>query len=194
MTAFRLDRLAPPAVLMLRAVAAAAAAGLSPVLVGGAVRDVYLARRTVDVDVAVPSGGLALARRVAGRLGGTFVALDEARGTARVLWAGLRLDVSEFRAPTLEADLAARDFTVDAMAVDIGLLLSKGRAPVIDPTGGLADLKARRLQLPGPGVLREDPLRGLRAVRLEGTLGFRLTHSAARQVREVAPALAGVAP
>jgi putative nucleotidyltransferase with HDIG domain len=194
MTTFRLDRLAPPAVSALRAVAAAAPPGASPVLVGGAVRDVYLARRTVDVDVAVPFGGLALARRVADRLGATFVALDEARGTARVLWAGLRLDVSEFRAAALESDLTARDFTVDAMAVDIGRLLSKGRAPLIDPTGGLADLKARRLRLPGPGVLRDDPLRALRAVRLEGTLGFRLTPVAARHVREVAPAVAGVAP
>jgi putative nucleotidyltransferase with HDIG domain len=194
MATFRLDRLAPSAASALRAVAAAAPSGMSPVLVGGAVRDVCLARHTVDVDVAVPSGGLALARRVAGRLGASFVALDEARGTARVLWAGLRLDVSEFRAPTLEADLAARDFTVDAMAVDIGQLLSNGRAPVIDPTGGLADLKARRLRLPGPGVLREDPLRALRAVRLEGTLGFRLSPAAARHVREAAPAVAEVAP
>src|SRR5262245_56078513 len=122
MTTFRLDRLASPAVSALRAVVAAAPPGVSPVLVGGAVRDVYLARRTVDVDVAVPSGGLALGQRVAERLGGTFVVLDEARGTARVLWAGLRVDVNEFRAPTLESDLAARDFTVDAMAVDVGWL------------------------------------------------------------------------
>src|SRR5262245_42761332 len=194
MATFRLDPLAAPAVSALRAVVAAAPPGVSPVLVGGTVRDVCLGRRTVDIDVAAPSGGVTLARRVANRLGATFVALDEARGTARVLWAGLRLDVSQFRAPTLEGDLAARDFTVDAMAVDISRLLSKGWAPVIDPTGGLADLKARRLRLPGPNVLREDPLRALRAVRLEGTLGFRLTPSAARDVREVAPAVAGIAP
>src|SRR5512132_2213570 len=96
-----LDRLAPGAVALLRAL------GRAPggVLVGGAVRDARLRRRTTDLDVAVPAGALELARRCAERVGGTCVILDAERGAARVVaGGGLTLDVADFRAPTLEGD------------------------------------------------------------------------------------------
>ncbi|MBI4638108.1 MAG: HD domain-containing protein [Candidatus Rokubacteria bacterium] len=155
-------------------------------------RDVWLGRDDVDLDVAVPEGALAIARRVADRLGGAFVSLDPDRGAARVLAGGLRLDVTDFRAGTLAGDLAARDYTVNALAVDLRTLLSSGRAPVIDPTGGLADLRARRLTPPSPSVLADDPLRALRGVRLEATLGLRLTRSALAAIRAVAQDLGAV--
>jgi len=190
----RLARLAPAQVTLLRVAAEAGAGGRGAVLVGGAVRDGVLRRASADVDIAVPSGAITLARRSAERLGGTCVVLDAERGAARVVaGAGLVLDVTDFRAPTLEADLAARDFTVNALAVTLGLLVARGRARIVDPTGGLADLQARRLRPAGRGVLEEDPLRTLRAVRLEATLGLRLTPSAARAVRRAAPGLARVA-
>jgi putative nucleotidyltransferase with HDIG domain len=72
-------------------------------------------------------------------------------------------------------------------------LLSRGRAPIVDPTGGLADLRARRLRAHDPRVLTEDPLRTLRGVRLEAALGFRLTDETVRAIRLAAPALDRVA-
>jgi putative nucleotidyltransferase with HDIG domain len=173
------------------------------VLVGGAVRDAVLAsggrfragagRHPADLDVAIESGALDLGRRVAARLGVTFVALDTERGAARVVAGGARLDLTDWRAPTLADDLAARDFTVNALAVSVRELLSRGRARVIDPTGGLADLRARRLRLPDPRVLADDPLRALRGVRLEAALGLRLTSDAVTAIRAIAPRLAEVA-
>src|SRR6266567_1208883 len=80
-----------------------------------------------------------------------------------------------------------------ALAVSIRALVRDGRAAVVDPTGGLADLRARRLRLPHPRVLDDDPLRGLRGVRLEATLGLRLTPTSARAIKAAAPRLAGVA-
>jgi poly(A) polymerase len=188
----RLARL-PRALAALLRVAAAVGADRGAVLVGGAVRDVQLGRVPVDADLAVPAGAIALARRCAERLGGTAVVLDEERGAARVVVDGLTLDITDFRAPSLEADLAARDFTVNALAVPLDLLVARGRAPIIDPTGGLADVRARRLRPAGPGVLAEDPLRALRAVRFEAALGLRLTPPAARAVRATAPGLGRVA-
>src|SRR5262249_38654592 len=156
----RLDQLAPAQVTLLRV--AVEAGARDAVLVGGAVRDAVLRRASADVDIAVPSGAVALARRSAERLGGTCVVLDAERGAARVVAAGdLMLVVPVLRAPPRPADLAARDFTVDALAVALPPLLARGRAPIVDPTGGLADLKARRLRPAGPGVLEEDPLRAL---------------------------------
>jgi putative nucleotidyltransferase with HDIG domain len=195
MATLRLGALEPAATTLLRLVVAAGAT--DAVLVGGAVRDARLGRVRrdgIDLDLAVPSGALTLARRIAERARGTLVPLDDERGTARiVLAAGGRLDIADFRAPTLEGDLAARDFTVNALAVPIRGLLRDGRATIVDPTGGLADLRARRLRLPDRRVLDDDPLRGLRGVRLEWTLGLRLTPASARAIKAAAPRLAGVA-
>ncbi|HEV8640367.1 MAG TPA: HD domain-containing protein [Methylomirabilota bacterium] len=193
MAELRLERLAPSHIGLLGAVAATSGRRVTPALVGGAVRDAWLGRPlSRDLDVAVPAGAVDLARRVAGRLAGAFVLLDAERGAARVLALGYQLDLTDFRASTLEGDLAARDYTVNALAVPLGELLRRGRAPIVDPTGGLADLRARRLRPASRGALADDPLRALRSVRLELALGLRLTPGAARAVVAVAPALAGV--
>ena len=193
---FRLDDLTPAARALLRAVQSAAGRSRPPALVGGAVRDVRLygadRPRPADLDVAVASGALDIARRVAHRTGGAFVPLDAERGTARVLARGVRLDLTDWRAATLEDDLAARDFTVNALAVPLRELLSRGRARVIDPTGGLDDLRARRLRVHDPRALTEDPLRAVRGVRLEGALGLRLTPGTVTAIRAAAAGLARV--
>jgi putative nucleotidyltransferase with HDIG domain len=187
----RLARLPRPQAALLR-VAAAVQPDSGAVLVGGAIRDSVLRRSPLDADVAVPRGALELARRCAERLGGTCVVLDAERGAARVVVGSLTLDVADFRAPTLAGDLAARDFTVNALAVPLATLVARGRAPIVDPTGGLADLRARRLRPAGPGVIADDPLRALRAVRFESALGLRLTPSGAAAVRAAAAGLTRV--
>lgn len=191
---FALTRLSEPQRRLLRAAAEAAGPAAPVFLVGGVVRDGLRRRPGVDLDVAVPSAAVTVARRAAAVLGGSLVVLDEARGTARVHALGHRLDVADFRAPGLEADLALRDFTVDALAVPARTLLRDGRAAVVDPTGGLADLRARRLRLTGPAALEDDPVRGLRGVRLAAALGFALTPSTARHIRAAAKALRRVSP
>jgi hypothetical protein len=159
-------------------------------LVGGAVRDVLLGREVRDVDLAVPAEALNLARAWAGVLDAAFVPLDATRGCARLVLhdSGTVIDVAELRAPSLEADLAARDFTINALAVPL--------APpheVIDPTGGVADLRARRIRCPGSEVLDDDPLRGLRAVRFAGELGFEIEEATRRWIRGRAASLGAVA-
>jgi putative nucleotidyltransferase with HDIG domain len=191
MTELRVDRLAPDAVALLRALLDAGGRKRGAVLVGGAVRDALLRRRRegVDVDVAVERDALALARRVADRVAGAFVELDAERGAGRVVTPGGRLDVTDLRAPTLDADLASRDFTVNALAVRLEPLLAAGRAAILDPTGGGRDIVARRLRPPDVRVLDDDPLRGVRGVRLEAELRFRLTPAAVRAIRARAAAL-----
>lgn len=216
-----LDRLSPGGVDLLRAVLAEAA-DASPALVGGAVRDALVRRRggavpavrrdsasrrrpaggdasaprarRVDLDVAVRGDAIGIARRVAERTGGTFVLLDAERGAARVVAGDAWIDITDWRAATLDEDLAARDFTVNALAVPLASLLARGRATVLDPTGGIDDLRAQTLRLPGPRVLLDDPLRALRGARFEAELGFTLTSGAVRAIRAAAPALARVAP
>ena len=143
-------------------------------LVGGYVRDRLLGRVSHDLDFVVPRGGLALARRVADHLSGAFYALDAERDVGRAILrdtngATILVDIARWRSDDLRADLVARDFTVNALAYDI-----VNRGEIIDPTGGLADLRAGVLRGPSSTVFQEDPIRLLRAVRLEAQLGFHL--------------------
>ena len=85
------------------------------------------------------------------------------------------LDLAGLRAPTLAADLAARDFTLNALALPLENLWDDDPlARLVDPTGGRADLAAGVLKPAGPGVLSDDPLRVLRAFRFMSTPRFHL--------------------
>jgi len=153
----------------------AGARGVQVYLVGGTVRELALGREAPDLDLAVSAHTLDLARDLAAALGGTFVLLDEAERTARVVWRGESLDLAEFRAPTLEEDLRARDFTINALALDLEAVLGQQPLALIDPWGGLGDLAQGLIRVVRPQNFHEDPLRLLRAYRFAATHGFRLT-------------------
>ncbi len=150
-------------------------------LVGGFVRDALLGRPTNDVDVAVETDGLRWARELADALDGAFVPLDPEHDTGRVVVREAKgvtyVDVAAFRAPTLEEDLRARDFTVNALAADVRT------GEVVDATGGLADLNRFRLRVIRPSTFQQDPVRLLRAVRLAVSLSFTLEPETEARVR-----------
>jgi tRNA nucleotidyltransferase/poly(A) polymerase len=136
-------------------------------VVGGAVRDELLGRPVLDVDIACrePERAARAYRVVAG---GTVFLLSGRHGAWRVALAGERtLDFVQLRG-SIEEDLAGRDFTINAIAVP-----ARGGDP-IDPFSGREDLEARRLRAVTDDVFVDDPLRLLRAVRLEEELGVRL--------------------
>jgi poly(A) polymerase len=163
--------------------------GVPAYLVGGFVRDQLLGRPNYDVDVAVDTDGLALARRLANGLGGDYHPLDSERGTGRAILHrqdGRRLvvDVACFRGPDLEADLADRDFTINAMAVDVG-----NPEVTIDHHGGLQDLAAGLIRPVSKDSIRNDPLRALRAIRQAAELGFALAAETECLLRRDGPSL-----
>jgi tRNA nucleotidyltransferase/poly(A) polymerase len=153
----------PPAVRAL--CAALRARGHEALVVGGCVRDALLARPVRDWDVATSApvaDVLALFPRA------IPIGASARHGTALVPTAAGPVDVTTFRGASLDADLARRDFTVNAMAWDDGALR------LLDPHGGRADLAAQRLRAVGRAADRfaEDPLRALRAARLLAELGL----------------------
>ena len=176
-----------------------AARGVAAWLVGGAVRDLALGRAPTDMDLAVEGDGLALARAYADAVGAAFVPLDDERLTGRVVLPGpppLTIDFATLRAPTIEGDLRLRDFTLNALALPLSTqhsALSTLPDTLLDPTGGLADLRAGLLRACGPTSLTDDPLRVLRAGRLLATLGLRPAPELAEQLRAAMPGLDGVA-
>lgn len=151
-------------------------------LVGGAVRDWLRGVAPGDFDWAVPDPAAA-ARELAAQEGGSPFPLDEERGYWRVHTPeGVQHDFVPLPGDVAQ-DLRRRDFTVNALALT-------PQRRVLDPCGGRADLRARRLRMVSEANLRADPLRAWRAVRFEATLGFRLEPQTERAVRQVAHDLA----
>ena len=170
-------------------------------VVGGSVRDLLLSRRLVDVDLmlvapkAPPGAAAALATRA---FGGEAKVVEYGRfGTVRVEMGDAKLDLALARRehyrssgalPTiepagLEEDLKRRDFSVNALALD---LLSKGGRTgldVIDLMGGVADLQKRQLRVLHARSFHDDPTRALRAARLAPRLGFNLARSSRSALR-----------
>jgi len=170
-------------------------------LVGGAIRDALLHRKIRDLDFATTQDGLALARLVANKLDAAFYPLDETRGTGRVVVtqpAGAEdgdegeqttffLDFATLRGGDLNTDLAARDFTVNAIALNLA-----GESQLLDPMGGQADLKAKRLRQCAPSAFESDPVRVLRVIRLAVQLEFMIERETREAAREAGPLLENV--
>lgn len=153
-------------------------------LVGGAVRDALLMRTTHDLDFVLPSGALKAGRAVANALRGAYYPLDAVRQTARViLYApdGTRefLDFAVIRGEDLESDLRARDFTINAMAIDL-----RHPTQLLDPLGGAADLLARQLRACSPRAFLDDPVRILRGVRLAAELNLKIQPETLKIMRQ----------
>jgi tRNA nucleotidyltransferase/poly(A) polymerase len=154
-----------------------AVAGVEAYVVGGAVRDELLGRPVVDIDVATPDPEVA-ARIYAGLAKAALFPLSERHGAWRVAFPnGSTVDFTPLRGG-IEDDLRTRDFTINAIAMPVG------GGERIDPLGGFPDLQGRRLRAVSDSVFEDDPLRLLRAVRLEDELGFALDEKTERLVRE----------
>ncbi len=160
-------------------------------LVGGAVRDALLGRVSHDLDFVVSRDAVRLTFRVADALKEPAYVLDGERDTGRVVLAeqGTMLDFARFRGPDLEADLRARDFTINALAIPA---TDQSFTAIIDPTGGLLDLEQQQIRLTHKGAIDDDPVRSLRAVRLAAVLGFKITEDTMSAVQTAVPALVDV--
>ena len=155
-------------------------------IVGGFVRDWLLKRETVDIDIAVNCDAPKLAQDVASIINGKYVLLDKDNRIAKVIAARdeqqWQLDFASFSG-SIEHDLARRDFTVDAMAMELQEFVS-GSPRLIDPFSGEADLKSSLIRAVSPHIFEEDAVRLLRAIRLAAELGFRIESVTERLIRE----------
>jgi tRNA nucleotidyltransferase (CCA-adding enzyme) len=172
-----------------------AAGDVAAYAVGGPVRDLLRGDPSRDADIAVEGDAVAVARRLAEVLGGGRLTVHRAFGTAVVRAAGVRVDLAATRSERyphpaalpivspagIDADLARRDFTVNALAAG----LSGPRAgELLDPFAGRADLAAGTIRILHEGSFRDDPTRIFRAARYAGRLGFRLDPETERRARD----------
>jgi poly(A) polymerase len=171
-------------------------------LVGGLVRDVFLGRDRVDLDLATdatPEQVLEIAKSWADKVWEVGIEF----GTVGLRKGSTVFEITTYRSETylpdsrkpdvrygtsLHADLSRRDFTVNAMAVRLPSL------EFVDPFGGLRDLRDRVLRTPGrpEDSFTDDPLRMLRAARFVAQLGFSVAPGVPEAMRALAPRLAVV--
>jgi poly(A) polymerase len=180
-----------------------AAAGHRLALVGGPVRDAVLRRASPDLDFTTDARPDAT-QRILRRWGEADWDIGKDFGTIGARRGGTLVEVTTYRSEAYDAasrkpqvvfgdslhgDLRRRDFTVNAMAVELPAMT------FVDPHDGLADLVARRLRTPGTPQesFGDDPLRMLRAARFAAQLGFTVDPVAVAAMRDMADRIAIVA-
>ncbi len=171
--------------LLQRAGKLAKRTGVSAFVVGGFVRDLLLGRPNLDLDFVIEGDGIAYAKRLAERHSAA-VKIFERFATAHVVFPdGFKLDVATARRenyahptalPTVEPsslkeDLSRRDFTINALAIDLN---AHRFGNVIDYYGGLRDLEKKTLRVLHDRSFVDDPTRLFRAIRFEQRFGFRI--------------------
>ena len=167
--------------------------GLECYVVGGYVRDIFLNRPSKDIDVVVVGSGIEIAQAFGKKLGkGAHVSVFRNFGTAQVKYRDTEVEFvgarkesysHDSRKPvvedgTLEDDQNRRDFTINAMAV----CLNQARfGELVDPFGGLDDLKERTIRTPlDPDItFSDDPLRMMRCIRFATQLRFKIEEETA---------------
>jgi putative nucleotidyltransferase with HDIG domain len=148
-------------------------------LVGGTVRDLLLGKEPGDLDI-VCHGAKSLAAALARAKNAALVPMEKDSRAPSYRVVSRQdpddyLDVTELRGPDMDSDLRARDFSVNAMALEIRPEAPGLTGETLDPCGGQEALSARRLEILGEQNILDDPLRIMRGYRLAGTLGFTLS-------------------
>lgn len=161
-------------------------------LVGGAVRDDLLGRPCRDYDIVCARDVHDTAKRFADKARAEIYTLDGERMTYRVLigqGSGQKtvIDFATMQGNTIEEDLGARDFTINAMAVDLA-----EPAGIIDPYKGGRDLQERWLRPVSAHSFKADPLRVIRAIRYVVDLDLKLEPETSGLMREATAGLAAV--
>ncbi len=168
--------------------------GFRAYIVGGVVRDILLGKEVWDLDFVVEGDALKVAEELANRHGVNLHPFPEF-GTAHLKVGALKIEFATARRETyprpgayprvekasLKEDLIRRDFTINAMALSVN---PEDFGTLIDYFGGIRDLKDRIIRVLHPVSFIEDPVRILRALRFAGRLGFKLSKSTERLLRQ----------
>ena len=152
-------------------------------LVGGAVRDILLQKPGKDFDLVCDFDTRKIARAFADAQHGGFYVLDPERNTSRVILTTgntrIFYDFARLQGADIAQDLKLRDFTINAMAIDL-----EEPGHIIDPLGGAADLKDRVLRACSDHSFSDDPVRVIRGVRYAVSLSLTMTPATLRALKE----------
>ncbi|ABI47242.1 CCA tRNA nucleotidyltransferase [Synechococcus sp. CC9311] len=161
------------------------------VLVGGAVRDGLLNRlpEHPDLDMVVPADALGQVRKLSQEFGGSCVVLDRDRDMARLVLGRWTIDLARQEGDALTADLMRRDYRINAIALTLTT-----EPKLVDPSGGIPDLRDQRITAIHEQNLLDDPLRLLRAIRLSSELSMTIDQGTLEMIARHRHQLPKVAP
>lgn len=140
-------------------------------LVGGVIRDFYLNKENFDKDIVVENVNAAdFARNFAESIDATFIPLDEENKIYRLVLKDKIhcIDIAALVGESIEEDLKRRDLTINSIAMNLNTF------EILDVTGGINDLKSKKIRHISEQNFIDDPLRLLRVYRFEAMLGFDL--------------------
>ena len=151
-------------------------------IVGGFLRDALLGRclHTVDIDFAIKQDAIYFARGLKKIIKAGFVVLDQEHGSCRLVKrlneTVYTFDFTDFRGRDIEEDLLRRDFSLNALALPLEVVIQKGpwKKELIDPASGVEAIKKRIICKVYPLAFEDDPIRILRAFSLACCLGFKI--------------------
>ena len=199
-----------------------ASQGRQGYIIGGFIRDWLLGRKTNDIDIAVTGDAITIAHEVAREIEGKFVPLDEVNDLARVVMLEGERQNQKFRgtewhfdfsafSQDIESDLARRDFTINAMALELSHFVTASTATnmssrelaslfaekqlhqkLIDPFSGEEDLRNKIVRGVSEQIFEADAARLLRAVRLAAELDFTIEPETESLIRRYAQAITEV--
>jgi hypothetical protein len=163
-------------------------------LVGGVIRDALLGKTSHDLDLVCTHSAKQFAKKAANELSGAFFTMDEERDVHRVILHvtdDLRtvIDFTGCRGSSIEQDLQARDFTINAIAVDL-----QDPYKTFDPTGGVQDLHDGCLRACNPASCKQDPLRVLRGIRFAAGLILHIEQATREQMKQASNLLGQSSP
>lgn len=151
-------------------------------IVGGYLRDIFLNREkeNPDIDFCLKRGAINFGRELTKNIKCGFVILDKDHGACRLVKKikdkVYTLDFTDFRGKTLGEDLLHRDFTINALCIELEKIWEKKNLNnfLVDPYNGRKDLKSKIIRMINPQGFDEDPLRILRAFSLSSIFGFKI--------------------
>lgn len=151
-------------------------------LVGGFIRNGLLGRESADLDILLHGSDFEVVEKFAQYYGKSPISLNSE--LRRVLLpGGCQFDFTLKKSFKLEYDLKSRDFTIDALALDLDHL-DNPHLYLIDVKNGLEDLLNKKIALVSERALDDDPLRMLKAFRLKSQLNFTVDNTLAQMILE----------
>lgn len=168
--------------------------GAKAYLVGGTLRNLVLSRPLgFDYDIALDRKVVDMANLLGARLKGSPFLLDKGHGSYRITVKQengmFNIDLSPYNGKDILEDLDNRDFTINAMAVDISALFKNRDVDLIDIFSGQTDAENKIIREIKPEIFDDDPLRLLRAVRLSAQYGLTIDKETERRIKTKAELL-----